>query len=427
MIRLNLTTAAIKTNNAQSNSVKLNISNSRTNKAPKQVKIAVAKPEKKQEGRLKRVIGGGDALGLLEQCPGGTFARMMATEPKPEPVHADYGDICPAVTKPSDTTTQGQVAHYVETSYVKAAFGIITEDERDRRTEEARKRMRNYWDTSLIYDCEAYTSYISSIVTEESDNYIEEGVDLSSIIPETENNWAGFGRVDFYSYDPATGVLYVVDYKAGKGKAKDIRPEDSYQLKAYAYCLCLGRDVKRIVLTIWSGRAYEYETTARELGEWGLNARAENLEALLGLSKDEETAGEHCYKCPLFNSGTCKGGRLSAAKEYEKAIESGDIARELRAHSLLDKFAKMRREEIRTREKNGEDIEGIELARRYSIKWTDEEKAREIAEANGVAFYSVQQPTAVKKQFLTEEEFEAMFAGTYKKTEIEPQIKIKDR
>lgn len=440
MIKLNIA-AASKTNYTKSNSVQIKINTTARQTAEKQqekqaqgqpqaLRIAISKPEnnKKQNTKqqtLKRVIGGGDSLGLLEQCPGGAFNRMMATEAKPEPVHADYGDTCPNVTKPSDTATQGQVAHYVETSYVKAAFGIITEEERDRRTEEARKRMRNYWDTTLLYDCEAYASYIMGIVTEDSDNYIEEGVDLSSIIPETSNNWGGYGRVDFYSYNPETGVLYVVDYKAGKGKAKDIRPEESYQLKAYAYCLCLDRSVTKIVLAIWSGKAYEYETTAEELGEWGFNARAANLEAFLGMSNEMETAGEHCYKCPLFNAGACKGGRQSAANEYAKAIMSGDYATELKAFALVKRFAEMLREEIRTEAKNGETFEGIELKRRYSTEWTDADKAREIAEANGLEFFTVQTVASVKKQCRTDEEFEELFAGTYRKTEIEPQIKTK--
>ncbi|MBR1760918.1 MAG: DUF2800 domain-containing protein [Schwartzia sp.] len=282
------------------------------------------------------------------------------------------------------------------------------------------------WDDEMLHSSETYVEHLAErAMGFEHEPYIafEVSVDISDYAPEA------FGRCDCVMFGGDT--LIITDYKNGKGVP--VSAVENPQLMLYAlgalklYQPIFGGAIKKVEICIDQPRLGSYENwncSTEELLAWGEEIKPKAQMAFSGFG--EYHAGTWCRFCRA--NGQCEAQatqQTSAFDDFADAISTGltgilsaeDMAAILQKGETLVEWFNSVKEVALERLLQGIPIPGYKLVEgRSSRAWSDQDKALEVLEANGIdhaAIYdSVPKTLAQLEKMLGKPKFEEL-VGTF--------------
>lgn len=221
--------------------------------------------------------------------------------------------------------------------------------------------------------CEDYAKYCHVIPGK---HFIEARVNYESIAP------GGFGTADFLSFDEVRGLLYVIDFKYGKGVS--VLADHNKQLMLYALGALetypdLAKSIDQIELTIFQPRLQIFSVW--EISRKDLEEIKDYFIATVQLALSDLpncNCGDWCRFCPA--KGKCR----EYAKEFDeilKTFEKGtlppdltdeEITKVLRLKSKIVEWLQAVDNFALDCAVRGHDFKGFRLKSRYIRAYTDE-------------------------------------------------------
>lgn len=317
-----------------------------------------------------RIVGGSTAKRVIA-CPG-SVALVDKMPPKPSSKYADEGTLLhDVIAKVLDSQSDdARPEDYLGMQYEDI---ILTEDLIERKLHPALARFDEL--------CGA----------EGMDYAVESVVDFGDFLPDVFGSADVLGRIG----DRA----YVVDWKFGDGVPVDA--EENYQLMFYAAAAMRTKatqwvfkgctevelviiqppSMKRWVTTVDRIRRFEGE-----------------LAAAVGVALKPDAplaAGDHCRWCAAKPLCPVMTGALDrVAKENLDLMPVDQIAHYLDQLPMLENFIKELQQLAHGLMEEGKTIPGWKLVnKRATRQWTDEEKANDWMDANGI--YPLQEPKLI--------------------------------
>lgn len=293
--------------------------------------------------------------------------------------------------KTSSYAQEGTLAHSVCEITAKKHFNKIKPAEYTQAIKDF--KADSFWNDEMIRTAETYVEHLAErAMAFKNEPYVtfEVKVDISDYAPEA------FGRCDCIMFGDET--LVITDYKHGKGV--QVNAVENPQLMLYAlgalklYQPIFGGGIKRIEVCIDQPRLGHYETwncTSDELLAWGDGIKPKALAAYRG--EGEFNAGSWCKFCRA--NGVCKAQaeqEISAFDDFVGAVDQTpamlspeDMSAMLkRGETLVDWYESLKQAALEKL------LEGVAIPDfkvvegRSSRVWTDQDKALEKLEADGV-------------------------------------------
>lgn len=321
----------------------------------------------------------------------------------------------------SEYAVQGTEAHSLCEHKLKLRLGLDSADPTENLT---------FYGEEMEQCAEDYVAYISEIVEkvkavcEDPIVLIEQRLDFSRWVPD------GFGTGDCVII--ADDVLYVMDYKHGKGV--QVSAENNPQMMCYA----LGAlelfdsiyDIASVCMTIFQPRRENvstYEISKADLLGWAENTLAPTAE-LAAKGEGEFKAGEHCQFCKV-KATCCKRAEynLELAKydfEPPSQLEDVEIETILSKVDELTAWANDVKEYALKQAVSGKKWTDWKLVEgRSNRKYTDENTAANIVKAAGFDPYEhkVLGITAMTK-LLGKKRFDELLGGLIEKPKGKPTL-----
>lgn len=225
---------------------------------------------------------------------------------------------------------------------------------------------------------------------------LEHQFDLSAIYP------GCFGTCDDVVYDPKLKILYVIDFKHGRGVL--VSPFENKQLMYYGLGALttvpgLG-DVEKVILIIVQPRCFHqdgpvrsWETDPLTIFDFALELQERAEATKNGVFKP----GDHCQFCPGdYDCPALRHRAMVEAKEVFGVIPSqtgeiplpatvGELAKALEWAPTLKNWIKAIDRHAYITAIKGIPIPGFKLVeKRATRKWVDEERAIEVLKSGGM-------------------------------------------
>ncbi|ORE90229.1 hypothetical protein ATO13_23376 [Stappia sp. 22II-S9-Z10] len=248
-------------------------------------------------------------------------------------------------------------------------------------------------DEDMVEAVEVYVDFVRGLCDRHPDAWrnIEQRIDLTHV------HESMFGTGDAIVFDPASGTLYVCDYKHGRGVVVEV--EENRQAMTYgvgALRKLHNSRVKKVVLVIVQPRAHHrdgpvrtWETTPARMAAF----EAELREAAKATDDPSAplVAGDHCKFCRA--AGACEANRAAALAvaqaEFDEAGELDPstlqaprlmtperLAQAMRDADTLRNWLKAVAEHAHAEAERGVKIPGMKLvAKQARRKWGDEQTA----------------------------------------------------
>ena len=250
------------------------------------------------------------------------------------------------------------------------------------------------WDDEMLRTAEIYTEHLAERAMQFKDEpYIafEVAVDINDYVPE------GFGRCDCIMFGNDT--LVITDYKNGKGVKVDATKNPQLMLYALGalklYRPIYGVAIKNIEINIDQPRIDAYERwncSTDDLLAWGNEIKPKAQMAYAGFG--EFNPGEWCRFCRA--NGICKSqanAQLSAFDDFKSsgvikeidALTPEEIGDALERGKTLIAWYESLQKVALDKLLNGTKIPGYKVVEgRSSRSWSDQDKALETLESNGI-------------------------------------------
>ncbi len=336
--------------------------------------------------------------------------------------------------KESEYAAEGTLAHSVCEVMAKKHFGKI-------KAASCTRTMKKYkadpmWNDDMLSSAETYVDHLAERAmqfTHEPYIAFEVKVDISDYVPEA------FGRCDCIMFGSDT--LVITDYKNGMGVP--VSAEENPQLMLYAlgalkcYQPIFGGQIKQVEICIDQPRLGSYDRwslSTEALLLWGEGIKPTAQIAFAGFG--EFKSGEWCRFCRA--NGQCKAQakqQLGAFDAFAEVIaqnnpallspeEIGDALKE--GENLVAWFTAVQAIAL---EKilNGTQIPGFKAVEGRSLRcWTDQDKALETLEENGidraVIYDSVPKTLSKLEKMLGKKKFDELVGKFVTKPQGKPTL-----
>lgn len=230
-------------------------------------------------------------------------------------------------------------------------------------------------DSDMQHYAEGYAEFVSGLVavakskTPDAEVLTEVPLDLTAYIPE------GYGTAD--AVIVGDGVLYVIDYKYGKGVS--VSAEKNPQMMLYALGVLdiyeMVYDIKSVNMTIYQprlGNISVCEMAVSELKEWAdLVLKPTAQRAFAG--EGEMVTGSHCRFCRA--SAVCRQQALESASLFERlsakdnsTLTPSEVASVLSDKDKIAAWLKSVEDYALKQALAGEEITGFKLVAGRSVR-----------------------------------------------------------
>ncbi len=312
----------------------------------------------------------------------------MATHSRLAPSAAERWINCPASVEMSehfpDTTSiyaaEGTVAHKL--GELKIRNQILQEELLAKEVDKV--TTSEYYNADMEDYTDEYVEYIRSLIrSNETTVLTETHLDLSFIAPDTG------GIADCIVVED--NHLHVVDLKYGKNVA--VEAQDNPQLKIYALGACklldgLIYNIEEVTIHIVQPRMNNFSqmnTTKAELYKWLEDVVKPQANKAIKNSL-EIKSGSWCKFCRAKTICREYGKRydIDLTPENPNLLSNEEIAQRIKKLSGLDGYLKDLMDYALAHVLDGESFPGYKaVAGRSTRRWTNQEEAFEVAQANG--------------------------------------------
>lgn len=339
--------------------------------------------------------------------------------------------------KTSVFAQEGTLAHSVCEVMAKKHFSKIKPAEYTQAIKEFKSDP--LWNDEMIHTAETYVEHLAERAMKfEREPYItfEVKVSVSDYAPEA------FGRCDCVMFGDKT--LVITDYKHGKGVP--VSAEKNPQMMLYAlgalklYQPIFGEGIEQIEMFVDQPRLNSYEgwkCTADELLAWGDSIKPKAEEAYWG--KGEFNAGAWCKFCRA--NGVCKAQanqQISAFDDFAGVVDQSPALLSLedmsallkRGETLVEWYESLKQTALEKILEGGLIPDYKVVEGRSSRVWTDQDKALEKLEADGVEhamlYDSVPKSLAKIEKMLGATKFKELVGEFVRKPQGKPTLVTAD-
>lgn len=288
----------------------------------------------------------------------------------------------------------------------------------------------DFYDSEMEDCSEEYANYIASVISSAKEHcndpvvLVEQRLDFSRYVPD------GFGTGDCVIV--ADDILYVVDFKFGKGV--EVSAENNPQMMLYA----LGAlelfdslyDIQRVSMTIFQPRLNNLsisEIEKSDLLSWAENT-LKPIAELAAKGEGEFNAGEHCRFCKVKANCRKRAERNLEMAKYDFALpdtlDPAEISVILTKADELAAWAADIKDYALQQALSGVQYDGFKIVEGRSVrKYSNEKSVAEAVEKAGYDPYekSVLGITAMTK-LLGKSKFEELLNGLIVKPKGKPTL-----
>lgn len=293
--------------------------------------------------------------------------------------------------QPSEYAQEGTLAHSVCEITAKKKFKKVKAADYNKVIRGLKKK--ELWDDEMLHTAETYVEHLSErAMSFEHEPYItfEVKVDISDYVPEA------FGRCDCVMFGGNT--LVITDYKHGKGVP--VSADENPQMMLYAlgalklYQPLFGGAIKNVEIYIDQPRLNSYEgwtVSTEDLLKWGEEIKPKAQMAFMGFG--EYHAGDWCRFCRAHGICKAQAQQMTSALDDFGAVSGGNPAlltpeqmseALTKGKCLVDWYTKLQEKSLEAL-LSGTKVPGYKVVEGRSVRvWTDQDKALEKLQANGV-------------------------------------------
>lgn len=293
--------------------------------------------------------------------------------------------------QPSEYAKEGTLAHSVCEITAKKKFKKVKAAEYNKVIRGLKKK--ELWDDEMLHTAETYVEHLSErAMSFENEPYItfEVKVDIGDYVPEA------FGRCDCVMFGGNT--LVITDYKHGKGVP--VSADENPQMMLYAlgalklYQPLFGGAIKNVEIYIDQPRLNSYEgwaVSTEDLLKWGEEIKPKAQMAFMGFG--EYHAGDWCRFCRAHGICKAQAQQMTSALDDFGAVSGSNPAlltpeqmseALAKGKCLVDWYTKLQEKSLEAL-LSGTKIPGYKVVEGRSVRvWTDQDKALEKLQANGV-------------------------------------------